>query len=89
MNGFTINNDRWFIDLFSFENYSSIGWDWLSDFYDSTANDLTITGFEDIQKVFQDIASLQSYIITKDTGLFIQKRKSEGKAYSASGLVHL
>ena len=55
MNGFTINYDRWFIDLFSFENYSLTDWDWLSDFYDSTVNDLTITGFEDNQKVFQDV----------------------------------
>jgi len=55
MNGFTINNDRWFIDLFSFENCSLTDWNWLSDFYDSTANDYTITGFEDIQKVFQDV----------------------------------
>lgn len=55
MNGFTINYDRWFIDLFSFENYSLTNWEWLSDFYDSTANDMTITGFEDIQKVFEDV----------------------------------
>ncbi|WP_341226785.1 hypothetical protein [uncultured Arcticibacterium sp.] len=55
MNGFAINYDRWFIDLFSFENYSLKDWEWLSDFYDSTANDLTITGFEDIQKVFEDV----------------------------------
>jgi hypothetical protein len=55
MNGFTINYDRWFIDLFSFENYSLTDWEWLSDFYDSSANDLTITGFEDIQKVFKDV----------------------------------
>ena len=55
MNGFTINNDRWFIDLFSFENFSLTDWDWLPDFYDSTANDMIITGFEDIQKVFQDV----------------------------------
>lgn len=55
MNGFTINYDRWYIDLFSFENYSLTDWEWLSDFYDSTANDLTITGFEDIQKVFEDV----------------------------------
>lgn len=55
MNGFTINYDRWFIDLFSFENYSLADWEWLSEFYDSSANDLTITGFEDIQKVFEDI----------------------------------
>jgi hypothetical protein len=55
MNGFTINSDRWYIDLYSFENYSLTDWEWLSDFYDSTAIDLTITGFEDIQKVFEDI----------------------------------
>ena len=55
MNGFTINYDRWFIDLFSFEKFSSEDWDWLSDFYDSSTNDLTITGFEDIQAVFQDV----------------------------------
>jgi hypothetical protein len=55
MNGFTINYDRWYIDLFSFENYSLTDWEWLSDFYDSTANDLTITGFVDIQKVFEDV----------------------------------
>jgi hypothetical protein len=55
MNGFTINYDRWFIDLFSFERLETDNWDWLSDFYDSTANDLTITGFEDIQKVFENV----------------------------------
>ena len=55
MNGFTINYDRWYIDLFSFENYSLTDWEWLSDFYDSTANDLTITGLEEIQKAFEDV----------------------------------
>lgn len=55
MNSFTINYGRWYIDLFSFKNYSLTDWEWLSDFYDSTANDLTITGFEDIQKVFEDV----------------------------------
>ena len=55
MNGFTINYDRWFIDLFSFEKYNPTGWDWLSDFYDSTSKSMTITGFEDIQRVFKDV----------------------------------
>lgn len=55
LNGFTINYDRWYINLFSFENYRLTDWDWLSDFYDSASDDLTITGFEDIQKVFQDV----------------------------------
>ena len=55
MNGFTINYDRWFIDLFSFDKFETGDWEWLSDFYDSTEKDLTITGFEEIQKVFQDV----------------------------------
>lgn len=54
MNGFTINYDRWYIDLFSFENYNTQDWYWLSDFYD-VWGDFTITGFEDIQLVFQDV----------------------------------
>lgn len=55
MNGFTINYDRWYIELFSFENYSLEDWEWLCDFYDMTAAGLTITGFEDIQKAFEDV----------------------------------
>ena len=56
MNGFTINYDRWFIDLFAYRTYEEgNSWDWLSDFYDHTATGLTITGFEDIQNVFRDV----------------------------------
>lgn len=55
MNGFTINYDRWFIDLFSFKEIDGDDWDWLCDFYDSTTGDFTITGLEDIQKAFQDV----------------------------------
>ena len=55
MNGFTINYDRWFIDLFSYERFETDDWDWLSDFYDSSSKDFTITGFEEIQTVFQDV----------------------------------
>jgi len=55
MNGFTINYDRWLIDLFSFERFETEDWDWLSDFYDMTANSMTIKGFEELQMVFQDV----------------------------------
>ena len=55
MNGFTINHDLWFIDLFSYEQLKGDNWDWLSDFYDSSSNSLTITGFEELQKVFEDV----------------------------------
>ncbi|MBD1431585.1 hypothetical protein H8B06_02010 [Sphingobacterium sp. DN00404] len=53
MNGFTINYDRWSIELYSYEKFSLNDWHWLSD--DSSLNDLTITGFEDIQSVFHDL----------------------------------
>lgn len=55
MNGFTINYDRWFINLFSFNKVESDNWEWLCDFYDSSRQDLTINGLEEIQKVFEDV----------------------------------
>ena len=55
MNGFTINYDRWFIDLFSFKEMRDDNWGWLCDFYDSTSDDFTITGLEGIQAVFKDV----------------------------------
>ncbi|MCX2746180.1 hypothetical protein OO013_20040 [Mangrovivirga sp. M17] len=55
MNGFTINCDLWFIDLFSYEKLGGEDWDWLADFYDSSSNSLTITGFEELQKVFEGV----------------------------------
>lgn len=55
MNGFTINYDRWFIDLFSFNKIDINNWEWLSDFYDSSSNDFKINGLEEIQKVFEDV----------------------------------
>lgn len=55
MNGFTINYDRWFIDLFA---YNEEGFfddlDWISDFQYSSSDSLTITGFEDLQLVYKD-----------------------------------
>jgi len=55
MNGFTINYDKWYIDLFSFDKIGESDWEWLCDFYDTSKNELTITGFEEIQKVFEDV----------------------------------
>ena len=55
MNGFTINYDRWFIDLFAYDRISEEYYDWLPDFYDMNDNDMNITGFEDIQKAFEDV----------------------------------
>jgi len=55
MNGFTINYDRWFIDLFAYTLAGDIDdLDWLSDFQYSSGDSLTITGFEDLQAIYQD-----------------------------------
>ncbi|KOS06745.1 hypothetical protein AM493_12440 [Flavobacterium akiainvivens] len=55
MNGFSINYDRWFIDLFSYkENGGMEDMDWLSDFIDSTKTSMVITGFEELQESFRD-----------------------------------
>ncbi|WFO17110.1 hypothetical protein M601_005075 [Cellulophaga baltica 4] len=50
MNGFTINYDRWFIDLFSFSEIGQEDYEWLADFEYHTQKDLTLEGFEKIQK---------------------------------------
>ena len=55
MNGFTINYDRWFIDLFSFSKIGIDDYEWLADFEHHTKKDLTITGFESLQKVYEDV----------------------------------
>lgn len=55
MNGFTINYDRWFIDLFSFSNIENDDYDWLVDFDYHSKFNLIITGFESLQKVFEDV----------------------------------
>ena len=55
MNGFTINYDRWYIDLFAYTiagDYDDL--DWLSDFQYSSNDSLTIVGFEDLQATYQD-----------------------------------
>lgn len=56
MNGFTINYDRWFIDLFSFSEIGKEDYEWLTDFEYSTNKYLTITGFENLQKVYEDVS---------------------------------
>lgn len=63
MNGFTINYDRWFIDLFSFSKIGEEDYDWLADYDHLTKNDLTITGFENLQKVYEDVYKNKKYEI--------------------------
>lgn len=55
MNGFTINYDLWFIDLFAFTQRGGLeDLDWLADFEVSSDDSLVISGFEDLQAVYQD-----------------------------------
>lgn len=57
MNGFSINYDLWFIDLFAFDFYNGIDLedlDWLCDFEFDSENRLTITGLEELQIAFKN-----------------------------------
>ena len=63
MNGFTINYDRWFIDIFSFSKIGQGDYDWLADYDYHSRRDLTITGYEAIQKVFAEVHKTQSFDI--------------------------
>lgn len=61
MNGFTINYDRWFIDLFSYSEIGVNDYDWLADYDYFTNKDLTLTGFETLQKVYEDFHENNKY----------------------------
>ena len=63
MNGFTINYDRWFVDLFSFSKIGEEDYDWLADYDHFTKKHLTITGFENLQKVYEDVYKDKNYKI--------------------------
>lgn len=56
MNGFAINYDLWFLDFFGFDFVGSTDdWDWLADFDDehTSTQRFIITGFEEIQNIYQ------------------------------------
>lgn len=63
MNGFTINYDRWFIDLFAFSKIELENYDWLADYDYSSSRDLTIKGFEKFQKVYEHVYRNQKFDI--------------------------
>lgn len=53
MNGFDINPDRWYCDLFAYEeDGGQKNYDWLSDWQSEYFEDYTITGLEPLQAVY-------------------------------------
>lgn len=55
MNGFTINYDLWFIDLFAYAELGTLNdLDWLSEFKCSSDKSMIISGFEDLQSVYEE-----------------------------------
>jgi hypothetical protein len=55
MNGFTINYDLWFLDLFAFKTCGGLDdTDWLADYEFSIEESMVLSGMEDIQAVYED-----------------------------------
>ncbi|HEY7236295.1 MAG TPA: hypothetical protein VH539_19195 [Gemmatimonadaceae bacterium] len=53
MNGFDINPDRWFFDLFAYEYYGGTAYhEWLPEWRSEPYDDLTIRGLEPLQAVY-------------------------------------
>ena len=62
MNGFTINYNRWFIDLFAFTECGGLDdLDWLAEFEVSSDDSMPITGFEELQDVYADYMENEKY----------------------------
>lgn len=65
-NGFDINPDRWYFDLFAYRKYGGHDdYDWLADWDSKDFPDMTLTGLEALQAVyaseaFQDKAHRQA-----------------------------
>ncbi len=64
MNGFKINCNLWFLDLFAFDKVGGIDdTDWLADWEEgnSTINSFPLTGYEEIQATYQDYIDNEKY----------------------------
>ncbi|NLG27974.1 MAG: hypothetical protein GX557_08690 [Chloroflexi bacterium] len=56
MNGFYINPDLWYFELFAFDNYGGHeDYDWLSDWDHITQDSLVLTGMEALQQVYATV----------------------------------
>ncbi|MEX6690880.1 hypothetical protein QTN47_25450 [Danxiaibacter flavus] len=64
MNGFTINCDLWFLDLFAYDKVGGVDdTDWLADWEEENSTDKSfpLTGFEDLQVTYQNYMDNEKY----------------------------
>lgn len=55
MNGFTINYDLWFVDLFAFAELRGFDdFDWLADYDVPSEDGMVISGLEELQEAYRD-----------------------------------
>ena len=84
MNGFDINPDRWYCDLFAYTADGGVDdFDWLSDWQSEPADEYTITGLELLQAVYaskafrdpknEDACYLSSLVVVTKFQRFMQQ----------------
>lgn len=84
MNGFDINPDRWYCDLFAYTDDGGLDdFDWLSDWQSELFEDYTITGLEPLQAVYaskafrdeanRDACYLSSVVVVAKFQRFMQR----------------
>jgi hypothetical protein len=84
MNGFDINPDRWYCDLFAYTADGGLeDFDWLSDWHSEPCPEYTITGLEPLQAVYaskafrdpanRDATYLSSVVVVAKFQRFMQR----------------
>jgi hypothetical protein len=84
MNGFDINPDRWYCDLFAYsEDGGADDFDWLSGWLSQPFGEITITGLERLQAVYAstdlsdpancDVSYLCSFVVVAKFQRFMQR----------------
>jgi hypothetical protein len=62
MNGFTINPDLWYLDMFAYKQCEGLDdVDWLAYFNFAADSMMTVSGFENLQTVYEDYMENEKY----------------------------
>lgn len=94
MNGFDINPDRWYCDLFAYTDDGGMDdFDWLSEWQSELFDEYTITGLEPLQAVYasqafrdpvnRDASYLSSLVVVTKFQRFMQRAIKEMNALRA------